>query len=51
MFTLLAILTVAFLVVGWTMLALRGTRWDVVDAWYARRVPHTTTTAHLTELA
>ncbi|MGO1317841.1 MAG: hypothetical protein ACTMIR_12520 [Cellulomonadaceae bacterium] len=49
MFTLFAILTVAFLVVGWTMLALRGTRWDVVDAWQSRAVPHTTTGTRLVE--
>lgn len=42
MTALLFVLTALFLVTGWAMLALRGGRFDVVDAWYARRTPHTT---------
>lgn len=39
--TLLGILVIGFVVAGWTLLFLRGTRWDVVDALHRRRGPDT----------
>lgn len=39
--TFLGTLVITLIVVGWVVLFLRGTRWDVVDAVHRRRGPDT----------